>query len=181
MKTPYPFIALITFIILMSIWVREDNDYKVKIDKLSAQLDSTQTQLNNCVALIALTKGQLCRSSFYGDHHQGRRTASGIPFDKNLPMCASWDYPLGTIISVTNLLNGKMTYGMVLDRGPLVPEDPLRKLDVSEIMAQNLDMVSTGVVPVLVKKCNTTLKGNISLNDIYYKDVRKAVKTYWKS
>lgn len=172
------YIILAVGLVFLGFWW-SDRVHKSEWKKTVAAIDSLQSQLKECKLLLALADGQLCKTSYYGDKHQGRRTASGAIFDKNLPMCASWDFPLGTVVSVMNLKNGKVTYGMVLDRGPDVPEDPMRRLDVSEKMASDLGMLHTGVVPVLVKRCDARLCGSIDTKKIYYKKVRKAVDQTW--
>jgi len=44
--------------------------------------------------------------------------ACGWDFNENLLECASWKYPLGTVLKVTNLENGKSVVVRVVDRGP---------------------------------------------------------------
>jgi rare lipoprotein A len=177
MKLRYILIPL--SLVFLGFWWN-DQLHQMEMKQIKSKIDNLQKELKECKTLLSLADGQLCKSSYYGDKHQGRRTASGATFDKNLPMCASWDYPLGTIIQVINLKNGKSAYSMVLDRGPDVPSDPLRKLDVSESTARELDMVGSGVTSVLVKVVSKApLRGTIDINNIYFKKVRKAVSESW--
>lgn len=44
--------------------------------------------------------------------------ASGFPFEKEEFGCASWFFPLGTWLKVTNLANDEVVYCRVKDRGP---------------------------------------------------------------
>src|SRR5208337_1051701 len=47
-------------------------------------------------------------ASFYGKHYwQGRKMSNGQPFDYRKLTAASWGIPLGTMVRITNLGNGK--------------------------------------------------------------------------
>ena len=56
-------------------------------------------------------------ATFYADHFEGRRTASGIPFRQNQLVAAHRGFPFGTLLRVTNLRNGKAVNVRVVDRG----------------------------------------------------------------
>lgn len=45
-------------------------------------------------------------------------TASGQHFNENALTAASWKYPLGSVIKVTNLINKKSVVVLINDRGP---------------------------------------------------------------
>jgi rare lipoprotein A len=68
------------------------------------------------VASILETREGL--ASYYGREFHGRTTASGIPFDMNAMVAAHPSYPFGTLLRVTNLVNGRSTNVRVVDRGP---------------------------------------------------------------
>jgi rare lipoprotein A len=55
-------------------------------------------------------------ASFYGDELRGRKMANGKPFDPDKLTCASWFYPLGTILKVQH--EEHTVYVEVTDRGP---------------------------------------------------------------
>ncbi|MCP4653140.1 MAG: septal ring lytic transglycosylase RlpA family protein [Candidatus Omnitrophica bacterium] len=58
-------------------------------------------------------------ASWYGGGEKlNKHTASGEVFDPGLLTCASWDYPFGTFLKVTNLYNNKEVIVRVNDRGP---------------------------------------------------------------
>ena len=48
----------------------------------------------------------------------GGRMANGKIFDDTKLTCASWDYPFGTKLKITNTENGKSVIVEVTDRGP---------------------------------------------------------------
>jgi len=91
-------------------------------------------------------------ASWYGHPYHGRESSYGIIFDKEGMYAAHRDLPLGTLLRVKNLKNGKEVEVKVIDRGPF-KED--RVLDLSEGAARKLDMIRDGVVMVeaVVLRC----------------------------
>ena len=57
-------------------------------------------------------------ATYYAKMLDGRRTASGIPFDNDAMVAAHPQYPFGTVVRVTNLKNGRSTTVRIVDRGP---------------------------------------------------------------
>ena len=57
------------------------------------------------------------KASYYSDAFHGRKTASGIIYDKNKLTCASNTHKLGTKLKVTNTQNNKSVIVTVTDRG----------------------------------------------------------------
>ena len=86
-------------------------------------------------------------ASFYGDEFQGRRTASGQPYDKGRLTCAHRSHPFGAWLEVTNLENGRKVRVMVNDRGPFVKG---RVVDLSREGARQLGMLKRGTARVKV-------------------------------
>jgi rare lipoprotein A len=87
-------------------------------------------------------------ASWYGGHHVGRHTASGEIHSAQARTAAHRDLPLGTIIRVTNLKNGRASVVKVNDRGPFVEG---RILDLSERAARDLAMVDDGLAQVRIE------------------------------
>ena len=84
-------------------------------------------------------------ASWYGQQHQGRRTASGEVFDMNKLMAAHRTFPFGTRLRVTNIENGRSVVVRVNDRGPHVDG---RILDLSRQAATTLGMIDAGTARV---------------------------------
>ena len=84
-------------------------------------------------------------ASWYGKKYHGRPTASGERFNMNKVSAAHRTLPLGSVVKVTNLDNGRVLKVRINDRGPFVDG---RIIDLSYKAAKKLDMVKTGVVPV---------------------------------
>jgi peptidoglycan lytic transglycosylase len=87
-------------------------------------------------------------ASWYGGEFHGRPTSSGEIYDMYQLTCAHNTLPLGTVVMVTNIENGRSLELKVNDRGPFVKE---RILDVSYAAAQMLGMWEKGTAPVKVE------------------------------
>jgi rare lipoprotein A len=87
-------------------------------------------------------------ASWYGGEFHGRPTSSGEVYDMYQLTCAHNTLPLGTIVMVTNLENGRSLELKVNDRGPFVKE---RIIDVSYSAAQMLGMWEKGTTLVKVE------------------------------
>jgi rare lipoprotein A (peptidoglycan hydrolase) len=83
-------------------------------------------------------------ASWYGVE-QGHRTASGERFNPHALTAAHRHLPFGTIVRVTNKLNGRSVDVRINDRGPWTHG---RLIDVSEAAANVLEMKRKGTVPV---------------------------------
>jgi len=57
-------------------------------------------------------------ASYYARSLDGKRTASGVPFDNDGLVAAHPTYPFGTLVRVTNLRNRRSVTVRVVDRGP---------------------------------------------------------------
>lgn len=82
------------------------------------------------------------RISYYGKRFDSRPTASGEPFDPGAMTMAHPTLPLGSIVRVENLRNGRSVELRVNDRGPY---EKGRIADVSRAAARKLGMVRHGV------------------------------------
>jgi rare lipoprotein A len=87
-------------------------------------------------------------ASWYGQQHQGLKMANGKRFDRRKLTAASWYVPLGTVLRVVNLENGRSVTVTVTDRGPNLRLH--RILDLSEAAARRLGYIEKGLTPVFV-------------------------------
>jgi rare lipoprotein A len=90
-------------------------------------------------------------TSWYGQECEGRPMANGKPFRAAALTCASWDYPLGTRLTVRRGTN--VVSVLVTDRGPakrLVAQG--RRLDLSRAAFERLAPLSAGLIKVEVTK-----------------------------
>ncbi|NWA23364.1 septal ring lytic transglycosylase RlpA family protein [Pseudomonas gingeri] len=87
-------------------------------------------------------------ASYYGAQHQGKRTASGEPFDPHAMTAAHRQLPFGTRVKVTNLANDKSVIVRINDRGPHTRG---RLIDLSREAAAQLGMLQNGTARVRIQ------------------------------
>jgi rare lipoprotein A len=107
------------------------------------------------VALLACAvnpaAGLTCIASQYGvgDGYHGKRTASGAIFNtyatRPYTVAMRKPQPLGSIVTITNLANGRAIWAKVTDRGPFVRG---RCVDLGRAGANALGMGGTARVDV---------------------------------
>lgn len=91
---------------------------------------------------------QIGLASYYGRHFHGRRTANGERFDMYDFTAAHRALPLGSVIRVTNVSNGRSVRVRVNDRGPYIRG---RVIDLSYAAAYRLGMVRSGLARVAIE------------------------------
>jgi rare lipoprotein A len=84
-------------------------------------------------------------ASWYGEDFHGWLTASGEVYDMETMTAAHRTLPLGTVVRVTNVENGKQVRIRINDRGPYVNG---RILDLSFAAARKLGMMEGGISAV---------------------------------
>ena len=88
-------------------------------------------------------------ASWYGSEQQGRLTADGETYNMHELTAAHRHIPFGSIVRVTNRLNGRSVDVRINDRGPWGDGD--RIIDVSSAAADILNMKGAGLVPVEIE------------------------------
>ncbi len=90
-------------------------------------------------------------ASFYGAGEPlNDNTAMNIPFDARLMECASWEYPLGSVLEVTSTRTGKMVIVRCTDRGPARRLN--RLIDLTAYAFSQIDDPRLGLTPVSVRR-----------------------------
>ncbi len=84
-------------------------------------------------------------ASWYGPKFHGRLTASGERFDMHALTAAHRMLPLGSLVRVVNLDNGRSVVVRINDRGPFAKG---RIIDLSYAAAQKLGMIRQGTARV---------------------------------
>ncbi|MBE0390664.1 rare lipoprotein A [Flavobacterium sp. 7E] len=137
--TPFFLIAIIGFTASQSAIAER---VKTTLQKTTIQKD-TLKKSKNVVAVqpeaakdtIAEKYGKLspyktnAHASYYADKFHGRKTASGALFNMHKYTAAHKKFPFGTMLKVTNQVNGKSVIVEVNDRGPFVKS---REIDLSK-------------------------------------------------
>ncbi len=78
---------------------------------------------------------------------QEQMTSSGERFNRHGLTAAHKTLPLGTLVRVTNMTNGKSTIVRINDRGPFKPG---RVIDLSEAAALQIQMTGAGLARVAI-------------------------------
>jgi rare lipoprotein A len=87
-------------------------------------------------------------ASFYSPTLDGAGTASGETYRNDLLTAAHRTLPFGTRVRVTNLRNGRSVEVVINDRGPF---SRILVIDVSYRAAQELEMISAGIVEARIE------------------------------
>lgn len=87
-------------------------------------------------------------ASWYGGSFHGKQAANGELFDMEALTAAHRTLPLGSVVRVVNLANGKYLHVRITDRGPYVNN---RILDLSRGAAARLGMVKGGLSHVRIQ------------------------------
>jgi rare lipoprotein A len=95
-------------------------------------------------------------ASWYGRDFQGRRTASGVPFDARAMVAAHPTLPFGARVRVHRVATGKSVEVRIVDRGPAArPRAEGVIIDLSEAAAARLDFVRDGRTRVRLEVIET--------------------------
>lgn len=87
-------------------------------------------------------------ASWYGEQFHGKQAANGEIFDMEALTAAHRTMPLGSVVRVVNLANGKYLHVRITDRGPYANG---RILDLSHAAAVRLGMERGGLALVQVE------------------------------
>ena len=101
-----------------------------------------------CLTSSAVSADERVEIGLASYYSQGRRTASGEPFDRNALTGAHRTLPFGSRVRVTMLKTGRQVIVRVNDRGPLARG---RIIDVSRRAAEILGIVDAGLARVKVE------------------------------
>lgn len=87
-------------------------------------------------------------ASYYGTRFHNRMTANGEIYDMWQFTAAHKHLPFGTLLKVTNKKNGMQAVVRINDR---LPKSSTRIIDLSKGVAEHLEMVNDGIVPVTLE------------------------------
>src|SRR4051812_18266186 len=84
-------------------------------------------------------------ASWYGPGFHNRRASNGEVYDMNAMTAAHRDFPLNSVVRVTNEKTGNSAVVRITDRGPFVPN---RIIDLSLAAAKQVDVWKSGTAMV---------------------------------
>lgn len=100
--------------------------------------------------LFFLSLNLFATASWYGKGFEGKVSASGYVYTSNQLVCASNDYPFGTILKVTNKRNLKSVIVIVVDRGSFKKKYG-RKIDLSKKAFSKIAKLGEGLIDVKIE------------------------------
>jgi len=106
-------------------------------------------------------------SSWYGPDFHGKQTSSGEIYNMYAHTAAHKIWPMGTMVKVTNLDNGRNTVVRINDRGPFVRG---RIIDCSYKAGQELGLDKTGTARVRLEVLGFTDKAHCNTSASQYKN-----------
>ena len=131
-------------------------EHEAKTFRASASFTCLVAVVLACGGCGLLSKGQVDFdvsakdrgvASWYGVDFHGRLAADGRPYNMYGLTAAHRSLPLGSVVRVLNIANGRSVVVRITDRGPYAPG---RIIDVSYAAASRLDMLTQGLAPVLI-------------------------------
>lgn len=124
------------------------SEIRDRVAKVERSFFRTSESIRQSLGVVLEREVVYTIASFYAKEFSGRPTASGEIFNpEDATTAAHPDLPLGAVLFVENLRNGRSTVVRVNDRGPFVEG---RGLDVSRAVAERLGMIEDGIVPVRI-------------------------------
>ncbi len=90
-------------------------------------------------------------ASYYSKKFEGRKTATGTIFRHSKLTGASNQFPLNSLVRVTNLKNNKSIIVLINDRMHKKMKKKGRVVDLTRNAAKELDFVKTGITRVMVQ------------------------------
>ena len=122
--------------ILISSWGFAQSSSEEQVSNFSTVSESGEG--SGTMSKISLKSGY---ATYYAKKFEGRKTSSGIRYRGKKMTAAHLTLPFGTIVTVTNLDNGKSVDVVVNDRGP---HSKKYMIDVSEAAAKELGFYRKG-------------------------------------
>ena len=132
------------FIVFSFISVASALAQQTDVPKDTLQKDSIQADSIHSTNLRAV-RG---KATYYASKFHGRRTSNGDVYSNNKMTAAHLKLPFGTIVTVTNLDNGRSVVVRVNDRGP---HSKAFIIDVSQAAAKELGFYGKGVANVVIR------------------------------
>lgn len=99
----------------------------------------------------AVKETQTGSASFISEEFQGKQTASGDTYNQDQLVAAHPSYPLGTVVRLINLENGRTVEVRVIDRSPKAKGEGSPIIDVSRGAAEQLEFTKEGQARVRVE------------------------------
>ena len=108
------------------------------------------------------------KAGYYSDALQGRKTASGVKYNKKAFTCAHKTLPYGTKLRVTRLDNKLAVIVSVNDRGPY--KDGF-VIDLSRAAAEEINLIKSGIANVKIEVIPTESSNAKAIEPVTYSSI----------
>lgn len=115
------------------------------VSAAAQEVEVTENPIAEITAIVDETEIGGGMASYYGNELAGNRTANGERFDPGQLTAAHRTLPFGSMVRVTNVLNGDSVVVRINDRGPFAHG---RVIDVSQAAAREIGMHRSGTARV---------------------------------
>ncbi len=108
----------------------------------------TENNYVNTSSIRYVNRGTM-RASWYGPRFHGKTTANGEIYDQTALTAAHKSLRFGTLLRITNPRTNKSVIVRINDRGPYIPG---RQIDLSKAVAEELDVIGSGVKKLKIEE-----------------------------
>jgi len=116
---------------------------------LKEEFALVQEESTNNTSIIRYIDRGTMKASWYGPRFHGRLTANGEIYDQNAYTAAHKSLRFGTLLRITNQRTNKSVIVRINDRGPYIPG---RQIDLSKTVAEELDVIGSGVKKLKIEE-----------------------------
>ncbi len=141
--------TLLALVAICAVWSCSSSVRFTPGAKFGQKATTTRSTAPNRAAPVSVDSDfeETGMASYYGDEFDGRPTSSGEEFDQTELTAAHKTLPFGTVVTVTNLDNGRSVTVRINDRGPFAAG---RIIDLSRAAAESIGMIESGTARVRI-------------------------------
>ena len=149
MKFLSKMIMILAVIGLVGFTIATNDKVSSETAVLTEELAPVQEESNINTSIIRYIDRGTMKASWYGPRFHGRLTANGEIYDQNAYTAAHKSLRFGTLLRVTNTRTNKSVIVRINDRGPYIPG---RQIDLSKAVAEELDVIGSGVKKLKIEE-----------------------------
>lgn len=175
-KKIFPFLLLIFFSACSTKVYRGSSQGKSQIATMRPYKVNGKNYYPRKINVGYIEKG---KASWYGPGFHGKKTSNGEVYDQHSLTAAHTNFPMNTIVKVTNLENNKIVIVRINDRGPFAKN---RIIDLSNAAAKEIEMTQKGTADVQLEVLEIDAIHELNKNHLYlvqiasFEDYPKALK-----
>jgi rare lipoprotein A len=149
LKSLIKMIMILAMIGLVGFTIATNDKVSSETAILAEEFAPVQEESNINTSIIRYIDRGTMKASWYGPRFHGRLTANGEIYDQNAYTAAHKSLKFGTLLRVTNTRTNKSVIVRINDRGPYIPA---RQIDLSKAVAEELDVIGSGVKKLKIEE-----------------------------